>query len=129
VSTYTLRVAGQLWTQNANDRMNHWKRSRLIKAMREAAWAEAKIVRLPFGIKRASITVVPLQGPRGPDADPGAYWPPVKAAVDGLRDARCLVEDTKEYVAGIELLPCERVQSAREQGLVLTIVETPDPRL
>lgn len=122
MSTYDLVVRCKLWTQNANDRMNHWRRSERISEMRGAAKIEARQARLPFGIRRARIIVTPLQSTRGPAADPGAYWPPVKAAIDGLRDARCLIEDTDVYVSAIELRASARVPT-REQGLRLTIIE------
>lgn len=112
----TLTVHCELWTQNANDRM-HWRpRAKKISDARWAARIAALAARVPKGLGRARISVTPLQGPRGPSGDPGAYLPTVKACLDGLRDAGVLTDDTDTYVEAIELLPSERV-TAHDTGL------------
>lgn len=119
---FTFTVRCTLWTQNTNDHIHHFKRADLIAEARGAAKYEALDKKVPRQLRRVRIEITPLQGPRGPSGDPGAYWPVAKAVVDGLRDAKVLDDDTDTYVSAIELRAAKRVPANR-QGLEVTIVE------
>lgn len=108
----------------------HWrKRGELVSAMRWAAKIEAMEAKIPKQLHRVAITATPMQGRRGPAADPGSFSSPVKAAIDGLRDAGVLVDDTDRYVAEVRHLPSLRVD-AREVGLILCLTPVQaDPAL
>ncbi len=62
---------------------------------------EAKVPRLVL----ARVTAVPLHADRRSPQDVSAMAPEVKAAVDGLVDARVLVDDTAEHLLSITFLP------------------------
>lgn len=128
---YELRVHGPIWTVNAEVRGSmHWrKRGELVSAMRWAAKVEAMQAKVPKQLHRVEITATPMQDRRGPAADPGAYASPVKAAIDGLRDAGILVEDTDRYVAQVRHMPSVRVD-ARDVGLIIQLrpVQATDAR-
>jgi hypothetical protein len=116
--TYEVKVTCELWTVNA-ERSAHWRKHRAkTVAARWAAKIAAMEAKIPTMTGRVHIQAEPLQGRRGPAGDPGAYAPPVKAAIDGLRDAGVLVDDTDRYVSAIEHLPSRRVD-ARDVGLIL----------
>lgn len=115
--TYELTVNCALWTVNA-ERAMFWRKHRTmttgVRWSTKIAALHAKVPRLD----RVSIVVEPLQSRRGPAADVGAYSGPAKAAIDGLRDAHVLVDDTDRYVSSIQYLPSRRVD-AKDVGLVL----------
>lgn len=91
----TLRVPGKLWTVNAERRMHWSRRARLTKEMREAGWGIALAYKAPR-LSKALVTVTPHQSKRGPLADSHAFYPAVKACVDGLVDARVIPNDTQD---------------------------------
>jgi hypothetical protein len=115
---HEVRITCKLWTVNAERRGMHWSdRAELVGAVRWAAKIAALEAKVPH-LDRVEILAQPLQSKRGPAADTGAYASPVKAAIDGLRDARVLDDDTYRFVSSIEHLPSIRVE-AREVGLIL----------
>lgn len=73
-------------------------------------------------LDRVTVTVTPLHKNHRTAQDPGACAPEAKAAVDGLRDAGVLVDDTGRYVASILFLPPEIVG---HDGLRIRIEEVP----
>lgn len=52
--------------------------------------------------------------------DVGACFPSVKAAIDGLVDARVIPKDTKQHVTRLTLMP---PKTGRVSGLVLVIID------
>ncbi len=92
-----LRVPGKLWTINSERRMHWAKRATLTKNMRMAGWAMALAYQIPR-YETAHLVVTPHQSKRGPIADSHAFYPAVKAMVDGLVDAKIVPNDTQEYV-------------------------------
>lgn len=114
-----VRARARIWTVNAERRGMHWReRNELITAVRWSTKINALEEKIPTLVGRVAIVARPLQSRRGPAADPGGYAGAVKAAIDGLRDARVLTDDTDEYVSTIEHLPSLRVE-ARDVGLQL----------
>lgn len=124
--TYEVRVHCTLWTVN-RERSMFWRQHGELTT--QARWSakinalEAKVPKLD----RVEIVAQPFQSRRGPAADPGAYAGPVKAAIDGLRDAGVLVDDTGRYVAEVKHLPSVRVD-AKDVGLILYLTPTAQPQ-
>lgn len=111
--------AGRPVTVNASRRM-HWRR----RAEEDAMWRMAakvsclqQVGRVRF-TGRVCITALPITAVTWYEQDPGGCYPSVKAAVDGLVDARLMVGDTGAHVAWIKMRPPE----VRDwEGLELTI--------
>lgn len=92
---------------NMNDRMHAVKRSRIVKAWREAAYfytckerpgGPAKRA-LPPGRYRVE-AIIPVGGTRR--RDPMNWVPTVKAVVDGMNDADLWPDDSAEFVTVAE---------------------------
>lgn len=119
VTTYEIKIGCPLWTVNkeVSGRL-HWReRNELVGQVRWAAKIRAMELCVPM-LNRVEIVAQPQQSRRGPAGDPGAYASPVKAAIDGLRDAKVLLDDTEKYVAHVKHLPSARVE-AKDVGLIL----------
>ena len=88
-------------TLNA-ERKAHWsKRAAATAEWRSAFWALAKEAKVP---KLARVTLdvrVECRTRRLPD--PGAVWPAVKAAEDGIVDAGVIPDDTGEHVLWLRM--------------------------
>lgn len=126
VEPTVVEVVCDVWTVNAERRMFWRERNDKVQAARWAAKILAMSEKVPR-LGRVSIEATPLQGPYGPDADPGAHEPVIKAVVDGLRDAGVLEDDTPEFVARIDSRPPERVKKgATGVRLILTPVALTD---
>lgn len=115
---YELFIPCELWSVNS-DRTMHWaRRQDKVNATRWAAKIAALDKKIPT-LARVTIAAQPRQA-RGTLADPGNHMPPVKACIDGLRDARVLTDDTGVYVANIDMLAPIRV-GTKEVGLMLRL--------
>lgn len=96
------------WTVNAERTMHYRKRTKLIrayrKAARDAAWGMGSL-QCPVSVDVSLF----LRGRRSQDT--GACYGALKAAVDGLVDARVLAGDTHEHISAITMhapvLDCE----------------------
>lgn len=97
--TWAVTYAAQPWTANAEHRMYHMERARHVAEWRQAFAVLARSAHLPK-LDRARIIVCPIQQ-RGRLADHGAYWPPAKAAIDGLVDAHVLDDDDPLHVVEV----------------------------
>ena len=101
--TWTVVFPPGMEILTGNNRL-HWSaKGRLVKALRDTAWAQAKRLKLPQ-IERADVTVEyrppahrgPLSSAMIRDADNLA--PTGKALVDGLTMARVFPQDTAKHV-------------------------------
>lgn len=81
---------------NANDRHHHYKRARIVKNLREIACQLAAIRRIPH-LERVEITGF-VHPPDKRDRDPHNWYPTLKAAIDGIRDAGVITNDTSEFL-------------------------------
>jgi hypothetical protein len=99
---WTLTYPARPWTVN-DERKRHWSdRATKTKEWREAfGWLarKARIPRLP----RVFVSVQVECRTAKSMPDPGACYPAVKAAVDGLVDAGVIAGDRAEQVAGLLL--------------------------
>lgn len=115
---HELFIPCELWSVNS-DRTMHWaRRQDKVNATRWAAKIAALDHKIPT-LDRVTITAQPRQA-RGTLADPGNHMPPVKACIDGLRDARVLTDDTGVYVANIDMLAPVRV-ATKQVGIMLRL--------
>lgn len=99
--TWTVELPDRLLLLNANDRL-HWRvRRDRTAAIRTAAWALAKQMKIPL-LARAYIVAeyCPTDRRR---RDPANWAPTAKAAVDGLVDAGVLPDDSAEYLDGPDM--------------------------
>ncbi|MEU1078213.1 MULTISPECIES: hypothetical protein [unclassified Streptomyces] len=86
---------------NANANM-HWNdRRKLVKALRQTAWAMARQAKLP-ALQRAHVIYVFHPDAKRPNTrrDSGNWSPSAKAAIDGLVDAGILPDDNHHRLLG-----------------------------
>lgn len=113
-----------LFRCGANARLHHMARSRVTKGIRESIAITARAA----GLKPIDVPVTiravqhPAPGTRALDAENIA--PLAKAAIDGLRDAGVLINDSRRYVTEVRLEVGDRVPGGQ---LVLHITETTEP--
>lgn len=116
-SVYSITVEGKLLTVNRERTLHYHVRSDEVAAWRDDFRDQAKGFIKPM--KKVRITSFPKQK-RGPLADPGAHYPVVKAAIDGLVDAGVLPGDTGEFVTAIVSMPPAK---AKVDSMTLVIEE------
>lgn len=106
---------------NSNDRMHHMAKARLVKAWRNsAAWAARDAGLKP--ITRHVHITASIHKLHGRQYDASNWAPTGKAAIDGLRDAGVLFDDSNKYVTGPDMRAGERATG--RAYLALTIEET-----
>ena len=119
--TWTLAYRSRPLTANRANRANRYARAAAVALWREAFWGlalEAKVARC----QRVRITArAHLRGLRSIDTD--ACAPSVKAAIDGLVDARVIPDDGPGHVEAVLLLP--PVLGAERDEFTITIEEGP----
>lgn len=84
---------------SANDRFNPWNRARRVKALRERAFVLARSARLCPTSGRVLIEAV-IHSRVARKSDPNNAADTTKPLVDGLRDAKVLVDDDHVHVVG-----------------------------
>lgn len=104
---------------NANDRLHHHEKARRTAAWREATAWRAKQARLPHQSVRVRILAFVCLT-TAHDFDAGNWHPTAKAAIDGLRDAGVLDEDSNAFVVGPDMRQGPR---RKPRTLVLTITD------
>lgn len=113
-------------TLNWERTRHHQVRARMTKETRFTAKARAK-TRLSDIQPPVIIEATPVQAGKGKLADPGGHIVAIKAAVDGLVDARVgLSDDGPEWVRS---LVCHAPRRGRERGLVLVVREVEQERV
>jgi Holliday junction resolvase RusA-like endonuclease len=107
------------WTANAERRWHHYKRAQVVRDAR-ARWAwHALAARVPR-LDRVEIDVRPHSKDRRWKPDVAACYPAVKAAIDGLVDARVLEDDDDRHVVALRFLP---VVIGERNGLEIVVTE------
>jgi Holliday junction resolvase RusA-like endonuclease len=107
------------WTTNAERRWHHYKRAQVVRDAR-ARWAwHALAARVPR-LDRVEIDVRPHSKDRRWKPDVAACYPAVKAAIDGLVDARVLEDDDDRHVVALRFLP---VVIGERNGLEIVVTE------
>lgn len=115
---YSPSAKHTLWECGANARHNRYVKARITRQIREDVVKLARAQKLPRFTGPVTILVVqhPPKGRRGLDSENVA--PLGKAAIDGLRDAQVLVNDTSKWVPTVSYTTGERVERGQ---LVLLI--------
>lgn len=115
-----IAAPARLLTENAQRRLNHFERNRIVPAWRWAAEITARAGSVP----RFACVDVGAQASQsmGRLADAGAHLPIAKAAIDGLVDAGVLPGDGPEHVTSLRFLAPSRSTS---DGLTLWLNGTP----
>jgi crossover junction endodeoxyribonuclease RusA len=111
---------------NANQRMHHQPRNRIVQQLRGDAFKLAKFHKVPQ-LKRARIVCFYDPPTRGRPAakDVHNLYPTGKALVDGLVDAGVLEDDCDEFLEGPDMRPGTPFPGGR---VVLLITELPEGR-
>lgn len=92
---------------SANSR-DHWtKTAKLTKSLREMACALARTKRIP-PLERVKIRAIYFP-PNHRRRDMSNLFPSVKAAVDGIVDAKVLRDDSDKFVVSLELVRGEGI--------------------
>ena len=110
------------WTANAERRWHYHKRAQMVRDAR-ARWAwHALAARVPR-LDRIRVEAQPMSKDRRWRPDVAACYPSVKAAIDGLVDARVIPDDDDRHVLNLTFLP---VDIGEANGLRITIVDLSD---
>jgi len=107
---YSPSAKHTLWECGANARHNRYVAARITRQIRADVVKLANSQRTPRFTGPVTILVVqhPPKGRRGLDSENVA--PLGKAAIDGLRDARVLINDTSKWVPTVSYTTGERVE-------------------
>ncbi len=116
---YVLDVLAPCEFVNANDRMGWAKKAKFVAQWRDAAGWSARVARLPRITEHVHI-VATVHKLHGRTYDATNWAPTAKACVDGLRDARVLVDDSNAYVTGPDMRPGERASEKAFLRLIIT---------
>ena len=98
------------WTLNNERTWHYHERARLVKEWRQAFWALAKQVKVPH-CDEIGVEAFPSFA-KGRLCDCEGTLPAVKAAVDGLVDARVVDDDGPAFVKWITLHAATRTTDA-----------------
>ncbi len=108
--TYRLEYPGRPWTTNAERKGNHWERAKLTKEWRSAFTLLARAQRIP---PLAWFTVIAEPHQKGGRLqDVAGCAPAVKAAIDGLVDARIAPDDSSEFLRLVTFAAPQRGKNA-----------------
>lgn len=121
-ATYVLEQ--RPWTLNSErEGATHWSSTReRTRDWRRAFWALGVQQRVRFA---GAVMIDVHVSMRHPVADTAACIGAVKAAVDGLVDARVLTGDTGSVVRSLTLHAPTRVSKAEPESLTLTVSSIP----
>jgi crossover junction endodeoxyribonuclease RusA len=118
---YTPAAARTFFQCGANMRTNRWAKARITAQIRNDAKNLAASQKLPRFTGPVTILAVQHPALRGRAHDAENIAPLVKAAIDGLRDAGVLINDSPRYVAAVAYAVGERVERVERGQLVLHI--------
>jgi crossover junction endodeoxyribonuclease RusA len=82
---------------HANQRLHYMARSKLVRLVRQATHLRAVQAKIPAA-RHITVGLHYAPGSGGREFDPANLWPTQKAAVDGLRDAKIVRDDTAKWV-------------------------------
>jgi len=114
---YTVTYEARPWTTNAERRLNRWKRAELVKEWRTAFHLLARAQRIPTQTQPIIITAT-VEQKGGVLQDVAACNPAVKAAIDGLVDAKIIPDDNSQWLPAIHFTSPQR---STRNALTLTI--------
>ncbi len=117
MTTHTLKVPAPCAWINANQRGSWRAKAKLTRAWRDATHVAALQAHLPRFSSHVHI-VATIHKASANRYDATNWADTAKAAVDGLRDAGVLIDDSNKYVTGPDMRPGARAEKAH---LMLTI--------
>ncbi|WEB41532.1 hypothetical protein MOV08_21165 [Streptomyces yunnanensis] len=101
-ATHTVELPPGMTLLNSNHRVHHYRRARIVKALRNAAKEAA--AGLPALDGCGPVRIIAVLHPHDRRRrDPANWYPSVKAAVDGLVDAGVLTDDDHTRVIGPDM--------------------------
>lgn len=101
--SYVLRFEERPWTTNAERQMHKYERAAKVAEWRRAFFSLAKEQQIPL-IGNVHVKVTPYHKDRRWVADVGNVFPSFKAALDGIVDAGCLVDDNPDHFIHLEFM-------------------------
>lgn len=119
--SWTLELPPNTVLLTSNQRMPWRPRARLTRDLRRLTWAIATNTIGPVGLDRVRIAATVHPGPRTRRFDPHNWQPSLKAAIDGLVDARVIADDDATRVTEVAFVAGPRAE--QRTCLSLTITE------
>lgn len=110
---------GRAPTNNEVHRLHYQQASKLRKEWREAGCMAARLAHIP-SLPAVRVTCWGHYPNRRSLPDPDAVAPTLKAVLDGLVDARVIVDDTGAYVHAVTY-EAPRVVPGRQPGLTVWV--------
>ena len=107
------------WTMNSERQWHYHKRARMVKDVRERFHWLALEQKIPK-LERITVDATPLLKSKNAVPDVGACYPSVKAAIDGLVDARIIPDDDYKCVVRLAFHAPEFID---KDGLKIVIEE------
>jgi len=106
---FALFVPCAMWTVNKERTMHHHARAKLVKPAREMSklltlQAMRQRVIQPYSVP-VHVEFFPTQPKAGSLADTASHLGPCKAVLDGVVDAKLLIDDTPQYVMSQRFWP------------------------
>lgn len=117
---WVIRIAERPFTINAERRMHHMQRAKLVREWRGKAEKFAKRMQIPR-LEAVHVISQPYLTGRLQDAD--ACHPAVKAVIDGVVDAGVLVDDAPRYVRAITYRAPIKASADRLEVTIVEILE------
>lgn len=116
---WTISIDGRPLSLNAERRMDRHQRADYVKQTRFTAKVLARMAKIPE-LDAIELVVVPVFPNRSglPDAAAGNLLPALKAALDGLVDAKVIPDDTDRHVKGVTFRPTQVVAGQGPKLLV-----------
>lgn len=121
VATWRLRFDERPFTTNTERRWHHHQRAVVVRRWRSAFALLATEARIPT-LDAIEVTVTPYLANRRGLQDVAGCFPAAKAAIDGLVDAGCLVDDGPDRVTALIF---KTPVIGEGDALKLVITETP----
>lgn len=107
------------FTTNAERKLTKYQRAAMVRVQR-GNWAVLAMSHKVPMLDLIAVVCLPLHKDKRAPQDPGACAPELKAAVDGLRDAGVIPEDTSRHVGAITYLP---PLICGEDGMTLRVID------
>lgn len=116
-----LFVPCAVYSLNDESQKGHWApRARIRKQIRDDAAQVARAAKIPRQTVPVQLIVEPFEC-RVKLTDAGNCMASAKAAIDGLRDAGVLDDDSPKFVRAVTFLSGRKVSGKQHEGLRLVI--------
>ena len=120
--TLSLEIPAALW-MSSNDRLHWAEKAKRTRCVRHLAFAAARAANFDeLRLERASIEIL-VHRPRAGRADAANASPTVKAAIDGLTDARVWPDDSDDHITAVTYKASTPTGQRGRYALTITITE------